>query len=78
MADKRLRCFPDGTMVRNLPANAGNARDVSSVPGLERAPGVGTGSLLQYSCLKKMDREAWQGPVPCKILDTGDFRDRNE
>ena len=65
-------------MVKNLPANAGNARDVSSVPRLERSPGVGTGNLLQYSCLGQMDREAWQDPVPCKLIDTGDFRDTNE
>ena len=43
-------------MVKNLPANAG---DVGSVPGLERSPGGGNGSLLQYSCLgNPMDREA--------------------
>ena len=43
-------------MVKNLPANAG---DVGSVPGLERSPVGGNGSLLQYSCLgNPMDREA--------------------
>ena len=31
-------------MVRNLPVNAGDARDVGSIPGLERSPGVGSGN----------------------------------
>ena len=44
-------------MVKNPPANAGNA---SSIPGLGRSPGVGNGKALQYSCLENpMDRGAW-------------------
>ena len=39
-------------MVKNLLANAGDARDSGSIPGLERSPGVGNGNPLQYSCLK--------------------------
>ena len=31
-------------MVRNLPVNAGDARNVGSIPGLERSPGVGSGN----------------------------------
>ena len=47
-----------------LPANAGDAGDTSSVPGLGRLPGVGNGNPLQYSCLENsMDREAWQATV---------------
>ena len=42
--------FPGGTMVKNLPANAGDARDAGSIPGLGRSPGVGNGNSLQYSC----------------------------
>ena len=38
-------------MIKNLPANAGDARDVGSIPGLGRSPGGGNGNLLQYSCL---------------------------
>ena len=38
-------------MVKNLPASAGEARDVSSVPGLGRPFRVGNGNPLQYSCL---------------------------
>ena len=52
--------FPGGTMVKNWPANAGNARDMGSIPGLGRSPGEGNGNPLQYSCLENpMDRGAW-------------------
>ena len=44
--------LPNGSMVKNLPANAGEARDVGSVPGSERSPGVGNYDPLQYSCLE--------------------------
>ena len=40
-------------MVKNLPANAANIRDVGSVPGLERSPGGGHGNPLQHACLEK-------------------------
>ena len=51
---------PGGAVIKNPPANAGNARDSGSTPGSERSPGVGNGNLLQYSCLENpMDREAW-------------------
>ena len=47
-------------MVKNPPASAGDARDSGSVLRLGRSPGVGNGSLLQYSCLENsMDRGAW-------------------
>ena len=52
--------FPGGSAVKNLPEKAGNARDVGSVPGSGRSPGVGTGDSLEYSCLENsMDRGAW-------------------
>ena len=48
-------------VVKNLPANAGNIRDLGSIPGLGRSPGGGHGNPLQYSCLENlMDRGAWQ------------------
>ena len=51
-------------MVQNLPANAGDIRDVGSIPGSGRSPGGGYGSLLQYSCLENpMDRGVWQATV---------------
>ena len=48
-------------MVKNLPANAGDIRDVGLMPGLGRSPGGGNGNPLQYSCLENsMDRGAWR------------------
>ena len=44
--------FPDGRAVINPPANAADARDVGSIPGSGRSPGIGTGNPLQYSCLE--------------------------
>ena len=46
-------------MVKNPPSNAKDARDVGSIPGSGKPPGVGKGSPLQYSCLdESMDRGA--------------------
>ena len=39
-------------VVKNLPVNAGDVRDVGSIPGSGRSPGVGNGNPLQYSCLE--------------------------
>ena len=51
-------------VVKNLPANAGDIRDASSIPGLGRSPGGGHGNPLQDSCLKNpMDRGAWWATV---------------
>ena len=48
-------------VVKNPLANAGDIRDVSSIPGLEGSPRGGHGNPFQYSCLKNpMDRGAWQ------------------
>ena len=53
-----------GSVVKNSPANAGDPRDVSSIPGLGRSPGGGHGNSLQYSCLgNPMDRGAWWATV---------------
>ena len=38
--------FPRGPVVKNPPANAGDARDVGSILRLRRSPGVGNGNLL--------------------------------
>ena len=47
-------------VVKNPSVKAGNMRDVSSIPGSGRSPGVGHGNSLQYSCLENpMDRGAW-------------------
>ena len=51
-------------VVKNLPANAGDVRDVGSVPQLGRSPEEGNGFPLQYSWLgNSMDRGAWQATV---------------
>ena len=55
---------PSGTMINNLPANAGDTRDVSSIAGQGRSPGVGNGNPLQYSFLENStDIGAWQATV---------------
>ena len=49
--------FPLGSVVKNLPANAGDLRDLGSIPGLVRSPGGGNGNPVQFSCLGNlMDR----------------------
>ena len=51
-------------MVNNPPANAGDVRDLGSIPGSGKSPGGGPGNPLQYSCLENlMDRGAWQATV---------------
>ena len=53
--------FPSGSVVKNLPASAG---DVGSIPGSGRCPAGGNGHPLQYSCLENpMDRGAWWAVV---------------
>ena len=50
--------FPGGSVVKNLPADAGDAGDLGLIPGSGKSPGVGNGNLLQYSCLgNHMDTE---------------------
>ena len=44
--------FPGITVVKHPPTNAGDARDVGSIPGPGRSPGEGNGNLFQYSCLE--------------------------
>ena len=66
-----MNCFDHGigsefmdshvaVVVKSLPANAGDARDAGSIPGLGRSPGGGNGNPLQYSYLEnRTDRGAW-------------------
>ena len=50
--------------VKNLPAEAGNVRDVGSIFGSGKSPGRGHGNPLWYSWLENaMDRGAWQAMV---------------
>ena len=51
-------------VVKNSPANAGDIRDVGSIPELGRSHEGGHGNPLQYSFLENlMDREAWKATV---------------
>ena len=51
-------------VLKNLPANARDGRDASSIPGWGRSPEEGNGNPLQYSCLENpMDGEAWLSTV---------------
>ena len=60
-------------VLKNLPANAGDARKVGLIPGLGRSLREGNGYPLQYSCLQNLiDRGAWWATVHgvTKELDT--------
>ena len=51
-------------MVKNPSANAGDIRDLGSIPGLGRSPGERHSNPLQYSCLENpMERGAWWATV---------------
>ena len=51
-------------LVKNMPANSGDARHTGSVPGLERSSGEGNGNPFQYSCLENfMNRGPWWATV---------------
>ena len=57
----RYTSFPGGSVVKNLPANTG---DAGLIPGLGRCPVEGNGNSVQYSCLENpMDRGAWWARV---------------
>ena len=52
------------TMVKNSPANAGDARDVGLIPGLGKSTEGGNGNPLQYPCLENpMDKGAWWATI---------------
>ena len=51
-------------VVKNLPANEGDIRDMGSIPGSGRSPGGGHGNPLQYSCLENsIDKGAWRATL---------------
>ena len=51
-------------VVKNPPANAGDIRDVGSIPGLGRYLAEGHGNPLHYSCLENpVDRGVWWAAV---------------
>ena len=56
--------FPGSSVVKNLPANAGDTGEVGLIPGSGRSLGVGNGNLLQYSSWDNpMDRGTWPATV---------------
>ena len=56
-----MRSFPGGTVAKNLPADAGNVKDMGLSPGLGISSGVVNDNPLQYPSLEaSMDRGAWQ------------------
>ena len=56
--------FQVALVAKNLPANAGDVKDMGSIPGSGGSPGEGNGNPLQCSCLENpMDRGAWQATV---------------
>ena len=68
--EARIWGFPDGSVVMNPPADAG---DVCLIPGLGRVPGEGNGNPLQYSHLENlMDRG------DCELLSMGSQRVRHD
>ena len=73
--------LPSGTVVRNLPASAGDTGDAGLIPGLGRSPGGGNGGINQNSCLKNPGTEE-PGCLQCLGItksrtppsDTRDYR----
>ena len=65
--DQILKGFTGGSVVKNLPANAGETEDVGDsdlIPGSGSSHGAGNGNPLQYSCLENPTvRGAWQATV---------------
>ena len=51
-------------VIKNLPANAGDARDLGLIPGSGRYPGTENGSSLHYSRWNNpMERGDWRATV---------------
>ena len=51
-------------VVKNLPASAGDIRDMGSIPGLGRSLGEEHSNPFQYSCLENpAGREAWRAAI---------------
>ena len=56
----QIGAFQVARVGKKRPDNAGDLRDMHSIPGWERSLGGGHGNPLQYSCLENpIDRGAW-------------------
>ena len=72
--ETRVRIDPGGSVVKNPPANAG---DAGSIPGSGRSPGEGNDNRFQYSCLENlMDKGTWW--VESKGSDTAEHLSMRE
>ena len=59
-----MRASQVSLVVKNVSADEGDIREVGSIPGWGRSPGIGNGNLLQYSYLENStDRGAWWATV---------------
>ena len=60
LSQKRNMDFSDDSVLKSLPANAGDSGDVGSMFGSGISPGEGNGCSLEYSCLENLvDRGDW-------------------
>ena len=60
----KITGFPGGALIKNPPANAGDARDIGSIPGSGRSRGEENGNPFQSSCLEiPTDRGPWWATV---------------
>ena len=60
LSQKRNMDFSDDSVLKSLPANAGDSGDVGSMLGSGISPGEGNGYSLEYSCLENLvDRGDW-------------------
>ena len=56
--------FPGGSVLKNLPAKAGDKRNMGSIFESRRSPGEGNGNPFKYSCLENsVDRGDWWATV---------------
>ena len=55
--------FPGGSVVKNSPANAGDARDMGSIPRLGRSPRGGNGNSSILAWENPMDGGAWRATI---------------
>ena len=57
--------LPGGSVIKNLPANAGDTRDAALIPDLGGSPEEGNRKPLMYACRgNSMDKGAWHATVP--------------
>ena len=57
----QMQISTGGSVVKTLPDNAGDTRDLGSIPGLGKCPGEGNGNPLQYSSRKMLWTESLTG-----------------